>query len=93
VKRGMTERKTDWYTLLTIARKMKKEVSKTEYSFCESVPSAMSKWHIRKLTDGGGADTNALCEKKVDWDITVAIDEFHLSNNACKKCEEKYREM
>ncbi len=67
-----------------------------EYSFCESAhASPFSKWHIRKLTKagkklGGGADTDSLCDKKVNWDLEVQLDKHHLENNSCKKCLEIY---
>ena len=67
-----------------------------KYSFCECVEAtSYSKWHIRKLTEigrklGGGADTLALCGRKVCWDLNVRITHFHLEYNACKKCREIY---
>jgi len=69
-----------------------------KYSFCENAGAGpMSKWHIRPLTDkgrklGGGADTLALCGWKVNWDVLVELTEFHLKNNACKKCLKVYED-
>lgn len=67
------------------------------YSFCESQwADSISKWHIRKLTErgkmfGGGADTKALCGRKVAWDIEkVDLTESHLRKSACPKCVEVY---
>lgn len=67
------------------------------YSFCETVTATgSSPWHIRLLTDvgqkfGGGADTPALCDREVAWDLEVEITDHHLSH-CCKKCAEGYRE-
>ena len=67
-----------------------------KYSFCETVTAApLGLWHIRKLTKngykyGGGADTKALCGKKVSWDMAVDITKYHLENNTCKKCLNEY---
>ena len=67
------------------------------YSFCESVfATSTSKWHIRPLTIqgkklGGGIDTDSLCGLvTTGWDLDVEINEFHLRNNICDKCEEEY---
>ncbi len=56
---------------------------------------AQSPWHIRPLTEkgpkfGGGADTLALCDLKVAWDLDVNTTEHHLGH-ACKACVEAYR--
>jgi len=65
------------------------------YSFCENCHAGpFSKWHIRPLTDkgkklGGGADTLALCGKKVHWDKGVEFSFHHLEKNCCKKCRDK----
>jgi len=69
-----------------------------KYSFCENVHAdPLSRWHIRKLSDkgrkfGGGADTLSLCEKQVDWDLSVKLTKFHLANNACLRCLVKFDE-
>lgn len=69
----------------------------TGYAFCETIlAGSLSPWHIRKLTErglkpGGGADSPALCGRKVAWDIATPIRES-LLKNACKKCQEVYRE-
>ena len=68
-----------------------------EYAFCESVTAGpRSFWHIRHLTDkgwkyGGGADTKALCGRKVAWDLRVKITDFNITNNCCQKCQEAYK--
>ncbi len=65
-------------------------------AFCESVHAqALSPWHIRKLTDngpkfGGGADTKALCDRVVAWDLNVDVTEHHL-NHSCKACVAIFR--
>jgi hypothetical protein len=67
-----------------------------KYAFCETVTAGgRTPWHIRKLTDkghryGGGADTLALCGRKVSWDVDVEITEHHLTHS-CKGCVEQYR--
>jgi len=65
------------------------------YSFCETMFAVVSPWHIRKLTSkgkmlGGGADTPALCNRNVAWDINVEMTSFHLNNNCCKNCKAIY---
>ena len=66
-------------------------------SFCESVhASGSSPWHIRELTKagkflGGGADTLALCGRKVCWDLETEINEHHLKH-CCQKCREIYED-
>ena len=68
------------------------------YAFCESVhASGHSLWHIRTLTDegpkfGGGADTSALCDRKVAWDIDVELTKHHIEKNTCPACQKAYRE-
>ena len=50
-----------------------------QYSVCEpETAGGASPWHIRKLTAagrklGGGADTKALCGRKVSWDINTPV--------------------
>ena len=67
-----------------------------KYSFCENVHAGpCSRWHIRKLSDkgkkfGGGADTSALCEKQVHWDVNVELTIYHLDHNTCPKCLKKF---
>lgn len=67
------------------------------YSFCETVTAnGRTPWHIRKLSEagpkyGGGADTEALCGRKVAWDVQVEINEFHVAH-ACKFCAEAYNQ-
>jgi hypothetical protein len=71
--------------------------NKFELSFCESsLATSISKWHIRELTregrkPGGGADSTALCGRKVDWDLNVKLTEFHLENNTCSKCQNEFK--
>ena len=68
------------------------------HAFCESVHAqARSPWHIRMLTEagpkfGGGADTKALCERVVAWDLNVDITEHHLGHS-CTQCVEIYRQQ
>ena len=70
--------------------------SKITYSFCESITAtAISSWHIRKLSDkgqklGGGADTLSLCGRNVCWDLNVEITEHHLTH-CCRECEKIWR--
>lgn len=67
------------------------------YSFCESQwATGTSPWHIRRLTKlgkklSGGADTPALCGRKVAWDLEVDITEHHLTH-CCICCREEYYE-
>jgi len=81
-----------WYDIFS------KEITTSEYSFCEKVvASPYSKWHIRELTDkgkflGGGCDTKSLCGEKMGWDLNVRITNFHLVKNTCPKCKEVYEE-
>jgi hypothetical protein len=68
------------------------------HSFCETVTSGRTaRWHIRPLTYkgkmlGGGADTLALCGRKVAWDLGVEITEGHLKHS-CFACVEIYRRV
>jgi hypothetical protein len=69
------------------------------YSFCETVTAtAISYWHIRKLTEkgqkfGGGADTKALCGKEVSWDLRVRFDAHCGADYCCPECFEIYEVM
>ena len=59
-----------------------------QYSFCEEAPGGL--WHIRQLSDvgrklGGGADTDALCGRRVSWDLSVEI-EAHYFKHSCPQC-------
>jgi endogenous inhibitor of DNA gyrase (YacG/DUF329 family) len=66
-----------------------------KYSFCETATAGPNTpWHIRRLTEvgrmlGGGADTSALCDRNVAWDLGVEIDNHHLPHY-CQKCKEIY---
>jgi hypothetical protein len=66
------------------------------FSFCETVIAGpLSRWHIRPLTEkgkklGGGADTVALCGKKVAWDLNVDITDRHLEH-CCPQCAKAYK--
>jgi hypothetical protein len=68
-----------------------------EYSFCETVTaSGSTPWHIRPLSAtgrklSGGADTDALCGRKVAWDVGVPLTVFHLSR-CCWKCRRIFDE-
>ena len=70
----------------------------TDYSFCETAhATGSSPWHIRKLTSagkklGGGADTPALCGRKVAWDIKANINEFAIKY-ACAHCQDAFKEI
>lgn len=65
------------------------------YSFCEAVTaSGASPWHIRKLTQagrklGGGADTLALCGRKVSWDLSVPVPNT-APEYMCVRCKEEF---
>jgi hypothetical protein len=72
-----------------------------EYSFCETVTAgATTSWHLRKLTDigrklGGGADTPALCGRKISWDLTVVVRRFEIASGriapkVCRECRRAY---
>jgi len=62
-----------------------------EYSFCETVTAgSRSRWHIRPLTEkgrklGGGADTLALCGRKVSWDLNTPVTESQFAH-CCLTC-------
>jgi len=66
-----------------------------KYSFCETVTAGPNTpWHIRSLSEqgqklGGGADTPALCGRKVAWDLAVEITESHLTH-CCRRCQIEY---
>jgi hypothetical protein len=68
-------------------------------SFCETITAGPdTPWHIRRLSKkgpkyGGGADTKALCEREVSWDLRVPMTKFHLSNNTCRKCLKIYETL
>jgi hypothetical protein len=70
------------------------ETTRDEYSLCETAHAApQAPWHIRRLTLagkklGGGADTDALCGRKVAWDLNVPMSTHHLTQNTCWKCLE-----
>jgi hypothetical protein len=67
------------------------------FAFCETITaSSISPWHIRRLTSrgkklGGGADTPALCGRKVAWDLELEVSMHHLTQ-CCPKCSQLYRE-
>lgn len=67
------------------------------FSFCENVHAGpLSPWHIRQLTDvgpkfTGGADSPALCGRKVHWDLEVKIEGGHLKH-CCQACVQQYNE-
>lgn len=78
---------------------------KVEFAFCEAMTaSATSPWHIRPLTAvgkklGGGADTPALCGRKVSWDlqgdVKPTMDSYRKATSAgpsyvCNACAEVY---
>lgn len=73
-----------------------KDTPKVEFAFCEtSTAGSLTPWHIRKLTNkglklGGGADTEALCGRKVCWDLETKIDSTQLEYRCCIKCVVKY---
>jgi hypothetical protein len=83
--------------LLLEKKKMNNNFFMRDYSFCETVHvGSHSRWHIRKLSNvgqkfSGGADTPALCEAVVSWDLKTKITEISLKN-ACSKCLVIYRE-
>ena len=68
-----------------------------KYSFCESSHAgSFTPWHIRKLTKigrklGGGADTPALCGRKVAWDLSWVP--HNNLKSSCKKCVEIYKRI
>lgn len=68
------------------------------HAFCEPVYAGpLAPWHIRPLTVkgpkfGGGADTLALCDREVAWDLNVNITEHHLGHS-CKACVEAFRKL
>jgi len=61
------------------------------YSFYETTTARpLAPWHIRPLTSvgqkfGGGADTKALCDTNVSWDLEVPLSNFHVKKNTYKK--------
>lgn len=74
-----------------------KQLPKREFVFCETVyATSTSPWHIRKLTDkgmmtGGGADTKALCDREVAWDVECEIEPLILIQpDVCSKCVIEY---
>lgn len=65
------------------------------FSFCET--NAAYVYHIRRLTPagrklGGGADTPALCGRKVSWDVPTPVDLTPPLNGLCKECATRYIE-
>ena len=68
------------------------------YSFCESVVAyTTSTWHIRKLSDagpkyGGGADTAALCDRTVAWDLDVEMTAAQLEY-CCRECVREFQKI
>ncbi len=69
-----------------------------KFAFCETATAGDgSRWHIRELTSrgkmlGGGADTPALCGRRVTWDIKTDINEPRLQSFACPACVRIYRD-
>jgi hypothetical protein len=67
-----------------------------KFAFCETdTAGGGSPWHIRELTGrgkklGGGADTPALCGRKVSWDLRPDVNELQL-RGACVACAQIYR--
>ena len=75
-----------------------RKLGSPEYSFCEMVTaSAVSPWHIRRLTSrglmlGGGADTLAFCGRKVSWDLEVQLSRERVdATYTCVDCAWQYR--
>lgn len=70
-----------------------------KFAFCESIhATGTSPWHIRELTNkglkcGGGADTKALCDREVAWDLEVEITQHHLIYNSCRRCFQKFLQI
>ena len=68
------------------------------YSFCEAVTAtSFSKWHIRRLSRvgqkfGGGADTPALCGRKVSWDLKAEVNPEMVDDWTCFTCREIYKD-
>jgi hypothetical protein len=66
----------------------------TKYAYCETIAAYV--WHIRPLTKiglklSGGADTPALCEANVLWDINVKIDTLSPAwGEVCRTCRSLY---
>lgn len=68
-----------------------------DFAFCETVTAGPTTfWHIRPLTArghkfGGGADTPALCGRKVSWDLKCEITPRSLqSSRICPHCARGY---
>jgi hypothetical protein len=65
-----------------------------EYSYCETATAAATTpWHIRELTEagkklGGGADTPALCGRKVSWDLNTVVRDLNYEF-VCKECRKR----
>ena len=68
-----------------------------KFAFCEAATAGGSRWHIRELTRGGkmlggGADTPALCGRRVLWGINTDINEPRLQSFTCPTCAQIYRD-
>jgi len=72
-----------------------------DYALCEPITAgAYTYWHIRPLTAqgkklGGGADTLALCGRKMSWDLKTDVRDVELTNpymNVCPECTQIYQE-
>jgi hypothetical protein len=81
-----------WFKREVVAEK---QTPIEQYAYCETVTAtAISKWHIRKLTEvgkklSGGADTPALCGRKVCWDRALDIIDSD-KDFVCEKCFKEY---
>ncbi len=67
------------------------------YSFCVNTNvGPFYKWHIRILSGKGkkfgGADTVALCGRKVNRDVDAEFSSHNLEINCCLKCAKIYGE-
>lgn len=67
------------------------------YSFCETI--AAYRWHIRPLTAagqkfGGDADTRALCNAIVGWDIHAGLSATALEGpGICPLCRRAFHKI
>lgn len=69
-------------------------------AFCEPVTAGSNTLiHIRPLTSvglklGGGADTPALCGRRVDWDLEAPITPRSIEDpRTCSKCRDEFERL
>ena len=80
--------------------KKEEEQKEERWYFCESVgASSFPQWHIRPRgpkgrMEGGGADTESLCGRKMAWDLKVEVTPKFIEqiSGICLPCRGAWRQ-